>query len=295
MKRISVSLRSCSAVTVPKYAQGARPSLVREVVVDGEVGEVEVDVAHARVLPVDDSDPAAVVDEVRQQVVVAGALGDRAARTLDEPGCLPRALEGCRQGDLARGRRGGVRLDDAERVEARRDRRPAVWTARSACATRRSGSGLAAPPAPRPRLEVARDQQALRLDERDHSPARRRRLPRRATPALGAPVDAEQLGVLAADPEHVGGAVDGDLEVVVRDPTAEHLTAAPRPGQMRSTISSTPDIRADPRAGARARPSRRQRTSRRAAAPAATPRSRRQRRRRAARRARACGRRRRSA
>ena len=50
---------------------------VLELVVAREVGEVEEDVAHPRVLPVDDPDPAAVVDEVRvQEIVVTRALGD---------------------------------------------------------------------------------------------------------------------------------------------------------------------------------------------------------------------------
>ena len=63
-------------------------------VVDGEVGEIEEDVAHAGVLPVDDPDALAVVDEVRvQQVVVAGPLGHWAAGTLDPPRELVRPDE----------------------------------------------------------------------------------------------------------------------------------------------------------------------------------------------------------
>ena len=101
--------------------------VVGEAVVDREVRQVEEDVAHPRVLPVDDPDPAAVVDEVGgEQVVVAGPLRHRAARPLDERGRLARALERGRDGDAVRRGGGGVGLDDAERVEARRDRRARV-------------------------------------------------------------------------------------------------------------------------------------------------------------------------
>ena len=49
-----------------------------QLVVDAEVAEVEERVAHPRVLPVDDPDPGAVVDEVGvEQVVVAGPQLDR--------------------------------------------------------------------------------------------------------------------------------------------------------------------------------------------------------------------------
>ena len=98
-----------------------------------------------------------------------------------------------------RGRRGGVRLDDAERVEARRDRRPAVDRPQR---LRDAAERLRLPQRLRHHdlaLDVARDQEALRLDERDHlrPDADGCRGERRLV--LGAPVDAEQLGVLAAD------------------------------------------------------------------------------------------------
>jgi hypothetical protein len=40
---------------------------------------------------------------------------------------------------------------------------------------------------------------------------------------LDVPVDPEQLGVLAAEPQDVALAVERDLEVAVRDPAAELL------------------------------------------------------------------------
>jgi len=75
------------------------------------------------------------------------------------------------------------------------------------------------------------DEIPLRLDEGDHlgPDADGRRSERRLV--LDAPVDPEQLRVLAADPEHVGAVVERDLEVPVRDPPAEHfdLRTAARP------------------------------------------------------------------
>jgi hypothetical protein len=98
-----------------------------EPVVDGEVGQVEEHVAHPGVLPVDDPDPVAVVDEVRgQQVVVARPLGDRAARPLHERRRLVREREGFGDCDAVSGGDRGIRLDDAKRVESGRDRRAGV-------------------------------------------------------------------------------------------------------------------------------------------------------------------------
>jgi len=47
---------------------------------------------------------------------------------------------------------------------------------------------------------------------------------------LGAAIDAEQFGVLPADPKNHGLAVDLDLVVVVRDPSAEGLVPGMPPG-----------------------------------------------------------------
>ena len=57
---------------------------VAELVIDGEVGQIEEAIAHARVLPVDDADALPVVDEIRvQQVVVAGSGTFALPRSLD--------------------------------------------------------------------------------------------------------------------------------------------------------------------------------------------------------------------
>jgi hypothetical protein len=44
---------------------------------------------------------------------------------------------------------------------------------------------------------------------------------------LDGPVDAQELGVLAADPQDVRLAVEQDLEVVIRDAAAERLEVGP--------------------------------------------------------------------
>ena len=62
-----------------------------ELVVDREVREVEEDIAHARVLPIDDPEAPAVIDEVRvEKVVVTGTLGECTPRPLDAPRDLAR-------------------------------------------------------------------------------------------------------------------------------------------------------------------------------------------------------------
>ena len=57
---------------------------------------------------------------------MAGALGHRASGALDLDSQFSRPLEAVRQRDPVRGRGGGVRLDDAEGVEPRRNGRPVV-------------------------------------------------------------------------------------------------------------------------------------------------------------------------
>ena len=98
------------------------------------------------------------------------------------------------------------------------------WIARSACATRRSGSGSRiASGTTIVALDEARDEIALGLDERDHLRPDADGGRREGRLVLRAPVDPEQLRVAAADPEHVDAPVDGDLEVAIRDPAAERL------------------------------------------------------------------------
>jgi hypothetical protein len=135
---------------------------------------------------------------------------------------------------------GGVRLDDAERVEPRRDRRPAVHRAeRPGNAADRLG------PANRLRLDHVAlqktgDEVPLGLDERDHlrPDAHGRRCERGFV--LDAPVDPEQLRVLASDPEHVGAVIERDLEIAVGDAPAEHLDvrAGARPDSLDHLLDS---------------------------------------------------------
>ena len=107
MKRMSSSARSSSRRTSPKYAVEQLSARVGvELVVDREVREVEEAVAHARVLPVDDPQVLAVVEEVRvQEVVVARnavARGLAAPRSAAPPPAPTRTREGSRRLDRAR-------------------------------------------------------------------------------------------------------------------------------------------------------------------------------------------------
>ena len=197
---------------------------VLELVVAREVGEVEEDVAHPRVLPVDDPDPAAVVDEVRvQEIVVTRALGDVPSRAFD----LVCDLAGVRVGrwgrDPVRHRALSIDLDDAERVESGRDGLPRMDGAKRLRdpperVRRPHRLGRHARPFDEPGHEVA-----LGLDELDHLRPHPDRGGRQRCLVLGAPVDPEQVRVATGDPQHVRPVVEHDLEVVVRDPAAEHL------------------------------------------------------------------------
>jgi hypothetical protein len=74
-------------------------------------------------------------------------------------------------------------------------------------------------------VDEARHEPALGLDKGDHlgpDPDRGRGHTRRM---LDAAIDAQQLGVMAGNAQHVDVAADFDLDVVVRDPAAEHLVA----------------------------------------------------------------------
>ena len=200
-------------------------ALLVELVVDGEVPEVEERVAHACVLPVDDPRAAAVVDEVRvQEVVVTRARVSEGAPPLDHIGDRfgPVVRGGNPDAPLPRGR--PVDLDDAEAVEAGRERRPGVEA-------RERGANLLDVDPPDLALDEARDEVALGLHEAHdlRCEAEFRGDPGRCV--LGAAVDPEELGVLAADPQDEALAVDRDLEVPVRDAAAERLEpcVAPRP------------------------------------------------------------------
>ncbi len=128
---------------------------------DGEVREVEGGVTHAGVLPVDDPEPLAGVDEVRrQQVVVARNERDRPRRRLDPVGDRLRSREPGREGDSVRAGDLRVSLDDPEGVEPPGDRRRSVEPAQERRRRRRRHpSGLA--------LDETCHQIALGLQERD--------------------------------------------------------------------------------------------------------------------------------
>ena len=80
--------------------------------------EVEERVAHAGVLPVDEPQSDAVVDEVRvQQVVVAGPRSRTDATALDLVGDLFRAFIRRGHPDAVLVRGGAVRLDNTKTVE----------------------------------------------------------------------------------------------------------------------------------------------------------------------------------
>ena len=196
--------------------------------VDREVREIEEPVAHARVLPVDDPQSFAVVEEVRvQEIVVAGDGHVRGPLRLDRLCDRPCPSVRVRNATPALERRRAVGLDHAEGVERPGYRGPSVKRTQS----RRNASQHVRLAHPLDRRDLAVDeaghQPSLGLDERDDLRAdadRRRRLRCRE---LDAPVDPQQAGVLPRDPEDEALAVDLDLQVVVRDPAAEHLEACP--------------------------------------------------------------------
>ena len=212
-------------VVAPVRVEQRALAVLVGLVVDGEVAEVEERVAHARVLPVDDPETSVGGDEVRvQQVVVAGARRRACAAALDAVGDLLRPAVSGRDRNASLTGGVAVDLDDAEAVERNGKGRSVVEPPQQpADLLHVDGPDLA--------LHEARDEVALRLDERDHL---RREAEVRCDArggVLGRPVDAEQLGVVAADPQHERLAADRDLEVVVRDPAAERLgaSAPPRP------------------------------------------------------------------
>ena len=93
-----------------------------ELVVDGEVREIEEAIAHTRVLPVDDPEPLAVVQEVRiQEVVVARNRHVGSASSLDPAGDLVRPLVCVGRLPTALLGRPPIGLDHAEGVERARD------------------------------------------------------------------------------------------------------------------------------------------------------------------------------
>ena len=143
-----------------------------------------------------------------------------------------------------------VGLDDAEGVEAARDRRALVDAAagrprprRAASPAWRSSSG-----GDRPALDEARHEPALGLDEADDlgPDAGLGGDQRRAV--LDVAVDAEELRVVAAEAQDERVAVHGHLEVPVRDPAAELLDDGVS-GRARARRESRSAPRDDPKLG----------------------------------------------
>ena len=188
-------------------------------------------IAHARVLPVDDPEALAVVDEVRvEQVVVARHGGRRAARALRSGGdrLRPRvARRAIRRLDRARSR-GRPRRRGTSRTA------PGIggasWIARRASATRAQHLRLAHPLERRRRaLDEPRDEAALGLDERHHLGPEPDRGGVRAPPRTRPRGRSRGARCPSRRPQDEVLAVDVDLEVVVGDPAAEHLDAATGP------------------------------------------------------------------
>ena len=204
-----------------------------EPVVDREVRQVEERVAHAGVLPVDDPEPLPVVDEVRgQQVVVAGDERRALAAGLDRPRELVGLLVRAGDGEPVLGGGRGVRLDDAERVEAAGDRPGPVEAPKE---RRRRSRGSASADLS---LDVARDEQCRRRSGRP--PGRCRAPPRGRRPR------ARARGRCRAGPcpcRRSGGRAPRrrpttlKLWFVIPPPSGSKSTAFP--GQSRSTASST--------------------------------------------------------
>ena len=180
-----------------------RAPLGVELVVDREVRQVEERIAHARVLPVDDHEPLAVVDEVRvEQVVVARTRRLAGAQLGDPPRQLVRRGERVGNDGSSLDGRVPIRLDDLEPVEPSGYRRPLVeGTERPRDATELLG--LAKPLRRRDRsVDEARDEPSLGLDEVDDLRSDAHLCRGAGRRQLHRPVDPEQVGVLPGDAQH---------------------------------------------------------------------------------------------
>ncbi len=250
--------RRCSRVLVRHLAEVGVEQRValglRQLVVDGEVREVEEPVAHAGVLPVDDPDPGRRADEVGvQQVVVARLRRPGAERAFDLVGAGLGLLVLGGDPDAVRLRGLAVGLDDSKGVERRGEGRAVVD------APEQSGD-LAQAFGPADLLDrddaavdEARDQRAFdEVDDLGPDPEPGCDAGRLV---LRGPVDTEELGVRARDPKHVRLLVDADDEVVVRDAAAERLDVELpiRPHARRYLLRPHRAILSCPRAGFPAR------------------------------------------
>ena len=149
-----------------------------EVVVGGEVREVEVRVVHPRVLPVEDPQPRAVVEEVRGQQVVVAGHARAAEHRLDRVGGGPQLGIRGRDRAAALARGALVARGELERRERGRQRRAGVDGAQRRRDLRQARR--AAPPAGTGRASM---NAVTRHGSRRRGPrARRRSPPRPPTP-----------------------------------------------------------------------------------------------------------------
>ena len=201
--------------------------LVAELVVDGEVAEVEVAIAHAGVLPVDDVDALPVQHEVRgQQVVVAGdgcVLGALPDGPLHRSGALAHRLEPLGQLDPMLRPDPRIPLDELERVELRREHRARAVESLEARGDRLDG---VRPAQFLRRHHAAGDEggdEAGRAVE--HRVATVGAIPSCAAAfvakPLGLTVDAEHVRPLPGQAHHVVGAAEVHAVVAVGDPALE--------------------------------------------------------------------------
>ena len=288
---MSASRAARRGVAAPKYATSSAALGVRvELVVHGEVAEVEVAVVHARVLPVEQPEPVAVGEEVgAEQVVVTRARAAPATRA--NAASISRRVLG-RAFDTPPGsrhrappRRRGARCGTRKQSKVPPSG-PDSWKARTSAGTRRRAGPASASSlgAERGAGDEARDEAALGLEERDDLGRDPERRGARVGLPLDAPVDVEQLGLVAGEPQHEALAADLDEEVAVRDPALELASTRARPAQpgtrSRSASNSASLIGRGPPATAggtmRSRWDRRPRTTRRrraTAGPARTTRA----------------------
>src|SRR5438876_6594608 len=183
-----------------------RVLLWRKLVIDAEVAQVEERVAHPRVLPIYDPDPLSVVDEVGvEQVVVAGPQlnGRLQEGALDAARGFVRPIPGCGNGHAVRDRERTVGLDDPERDEEAGDGRTLVDAAQR----------VDDAPDGRPLVDLlqrhrlthdeASDEVALRADEGDYFWTHPDAGGGDRGGMLHLAADAEQMGVVASQPDDV--------------------------------------------------------------------------------------------
>ena len=240
MNRMSASACTSSSRALAEVgAQESRARVVVELVVDREVREVEEAVAHSRVLPVDDAQPLAIVQEVRvQKVVVARDGSVRRAPRLDPGGELVSPLVvPPAPGHRARARSSGSsRRHGTSRTcpkwPGRRETRAAPRRRARACPSRAS-----APPADSHPPRTA-SRASLRARRTQRPPARYPPLPRPWSRPVrpcgrcrGARCPSPRRGARTSSPS------TSTLRLWFVIPPPRTSTRASRSGQTRSTAS----------------------------------------------------------